>query len=508
MLSLLLGLAVTNPWSHYGGSHAGDRYASAVQISRKTTHELRVAWTFRTGDASDGRAHFGKKSSFKATPVLFGEVLIFPTGFNRVLAIDATTGRQRWRFDPRVDFSHPYSEQFTARGVELWRDPQRPAVCKARVFFGTLDAKLWALDAKTGKPCLAFGRGGWIDLKRGIRGVRREDYSVTSPPLAIGDVVVVGSSIGDNGAVRLESGAVRAYDARTGKQRWRFDPAPSGAGGANVWTAMSADRPRGLVFLPTTSPSPDFFGGHRPKNDGHANSLVAVRAATGEVVWHYRIVRHDLWDYDLASQPLLLDWPVGDATRPAVAVATKMGFVFVLDRETGQPLVKVEERAVPASNVPQEASAARQRFSSIQLHPVGPELPRLWAHTAAQKERCARMLRGVRYDGLFTPPSLTGSLMYPGNFGGANWGSMSLHPGQNTMFVIINRLPTVVKLMPRKVFRASAKARILNGEPAQFTAMAGTPYGMARFDVYHRPDSAPCFEGPWAQLVAVEVGTG
>ena len=506
---LLLTPLLAGSWPHYGGSHSGDRYAREVRVSPKTVHELRPAWTFRTGDATDGEGYFSKPSNFKATPILVADLLVFPTGFNRILAVEAATGRLRWRFDPQVDFSHPYSEQFTARGVEVWTDPQAgDEVCRHRIFMGTLDARLIAVDATTGRPCLSFGQRGQVDLSQGINNVRREDYSVTSPPLAIGDIVVVGSSVGDNGAAQLESGVVRGYDARSGRLRWRFDPAPSGAGGANVWSAMSADAERGLIFLPTTSPSPDFFGGHRSRDDGHANSLVALDAPSGRLAWSYRVVRHDLWDYDLASQPLLLDWPVEGRPRPAVAVATKMGFVYVVDRQTGRPLIRVDERPVPKSDVRGEAASSTQRFSSIQLHPVGSSRPKLWALSPEQLATCQRMMKGVRFEGIFTPPSLQGTLLYPGNAGGTNWGAIALDPARGTMLMAVNRLPTVVKLIPRAEFRQAAKTQRLNGARAQYTAMAGTPYGMARFDVFDRKTKAPCFEGPWAQLVAVDVKTG
>ena len=501
-------MTLTMAWPHYGATQAGDRYAADVTLGPRTIAELKPEWTYRTGDSTDGGGYFGKPSNFQATPILVDDTLVFPTGFNRVIAVDAATGAPRWRFDPQVDFSRPYSEQFRARGVEYWIDSKPATECPARIFLGTLDARLFALDARTGRRCPSFGVGGAIDLSRGIARYRAGEYSVTSPPLAVGDVVVVGSSIGDNGAAELDSGIVRAFDARTGALRWTFDPAPTGAGGANVWSVMSADAERGLVFLPTTSPSPDFFGGRRPRDDGHANSLVALHAATGSVAWSYRIVRHDLWDYDLASQPLLIDWPVGAGLRPAVVVATKMGFVFVLDRETGTPLVDVEERTVPKSDVPGEVASRTQRFSSIRLHPIEPKLPPIFEFSPDHAKHCRRLLAGIRFEGIFTPPSLGGSLVYPGNPGGTNWGAIAVDAKRRRMLMVVNRLPTVVKLFSRDAFDAAARTRKLNGAEAEFTAMAGTPYGMGRYHLFNHHNKVPCLQGPWGQLVAVEVGTG
>ena len=301
--------AMAEGWPHYGGSLGGDRRAVPSSITPENVGRLAVAWTYRTGDATDGEGFDGNPSRFRATPILVGGRLVASTGFNRVFALDPATGQELWTYDPGVDFSDKYSEMFTSRGVAAWRgrasDPER---CRERVFLGTLDARLIALDAATGIPCTDFGRKGQVDLSAGIRVYRKRDYSVTSPPTVVGDLVIVGSSIGDN----LESGVVRAYGVRDGALAWSWDPLPrsddhpgaSGwprarrnrTGGANVWSVMSADPGRDLVFLPTTSPSPDFYGGKRPGDNAFANSVVALRASTGEFVWGYQTVRHDLWE--------------------------------------------------------------------------------------------------------------------------------------------------------------------------------------------------------------------
>lgn len=369
-------------WPHYGGSLGGDGYAAPSGITPESVERLARAWVYRTGDATDGR---GEASKFRATPILVGGKLIASTGFNRVFALDPGTGTELWTFDPKVDRPDRFSEPFTSRGVSAWQDAaadQGP--CRARVFLGTLDARLFALDADTGVPCADLGEGGAVDLSAGIPRYYKRDYSVTSPTTVVGDLVIVGSAVGDNGAGELAPGVVRAYDVRDGTLVWAWDPVPRSddhpgadswakvqgnhTGGANVWSVMSADPGRDLVFLPTTSPSPDFYGGKRLGHNAYANSVVALRASSGEFVWGYQTVRHDLWDYDIASQPLLFEHTSADGTkRPAVAQATKMGFVFVLDRATGEPLHPVVERLVPPSDVSGEEAARTQPFSEVAV---------------------------------------------------------------------------------------------------------------------------------------------
>lgn len=514
-------------WLHYGGSLAGDRYVAPSAISPETIHTLSPAWEFRTGDATSSTKYGGRSSKFRATPILLDNKLIFSTGFNRVFAINPETGKQVWTFDPKVDFSRGYSEMFTSRGVAGRKNLSQHGnqICSAQVFLGTLDARLIALDARTGQKCPYFGDDGEVDLSKGIRNYRRWDYSVTSPPIVVGDLVVVGSAIGDNGATELESGIVRAYHATSGNLVWSWDPIPRSAdhpsvtswtdgansktGGGNVWSVMSADAERDIIYLPTTSPSPDFYGGKRLGDNAYANSIVALRASTGQFLWGYQTVRHDLWDFDLASQPLLFDYiRANGQTRPALAQATKMGFIFVLDRETGEPLHEIQERPVPQTDIIGEQTAPTQRFPAIQLHTTDARPLHLWNNGPNHAAVCAKLLNGVRYEGIFTPPSLEGTLLYPGNGGGTNWGSMAYNPQTKIGYLTVNRLPTIVKLIPRTEFRAAKRRGTLNGLPAQHTAQNGAPFGMARVDVYNPENSLPCLEGPWASVVAVDLNQG
>lgn len=522
------GPMTQNGWHHYGGSLAGSRYLGSAGITPESASSITPAWEFQTGDTTNGEDFGGRPSRFRATPIMIEGRLFFSTGFNRVFALDAGTGEKLWSYDPKVDFSRPYSEMFTSRGVAAWQgysDTSSTAACSTRIFIGTLDARLIALDAVTGQTCKDFGNRGEIDLSKGVPRYRILDYSVTSPPIVMGDLVIVGSSIGDNGAAELEPGFVRAYNVLSGKLVWTWDPIPRGpsspgvktwlnraaaeTGGANVWSIMAGDPERDIVYLPTTSPSPDFYGGKRPGDNAFANSMVALKASSGEFIWGYQTVRHDLWDLDLAAQPLLFDFKTPDGTIvPAIAQATKMGFIFVLNRETGQPLHTVTERAVPQTDVVGEQTARHQKFPKTQLHETDARPLKLWRFSEDHVAACKRMLEGVRYEGLFTPPSLEGTLLYPGNGGGTNWGSMAYDKNREIAYLTVNRLPTIVKLIPRKGFNAARRRGTLNGFTAQHTSQAGTPYGMARRNLQNPANGLPCLEGPWATLVAINLNSG
>ena len=313
-------------WPSYGNDPGGTRFSALTQITPDNVRHLEVAWTYRTGDVARGADSIPSRSSFQATPILLDGVLYFSTPFSRVVALDAETGAERWTHDPGLDLTVRYSESLVSRGVASWTAPEageREGVCGRRILFGTLDARLLALDAATGDPCAGFGEAGSVDLKIGVGQVETGEYEVTSPPVVVDSVVVVGSAIGDNRRVEVERGTVRGFDVRSGALLWSWDPIPrepgdpgweawaeaggeEGAlktGAGNAWAPLSADRERGWVFVPTGSAAPDFYGGMRPGSDVYANSVVALDATTGRRIWHFQTVRHDLWDYDVASQP-------------------------------------------------------------------------------------------------------------------------------------------------------------------------------------------------------------
>ncbi len=511
-------------WPAYGGDSGGSRYSPLDQISRNNVKELKVAWTYRTGDMNiKGRS--ASKAAFKATPILVDGTLYLSTPFSRVIALDPETGNERWVYDPKVDLSINYSE-VTSRGVSTWLDEKlKPgSACRRRIFIATLDARLIALDAATGTLCKDFGQDGQADLTRDVRLVEVGQYQVTSPPAVIGDLIVVGSSMGDNRGVEVERGVVRAYDARTGKLRWNWDPIPQQAtdparktwdgasanrtGAANAWSIISADLERGLIFVPTSSPSPDFYGGERKGDNLYANSVVALRASTGKVVWHFQVVHHDLWDYDVAAQPMLINLKRNRQNIPAVIVGTKMGHIFVLHRETGKPLFPIEERTVPRSTVPGEEASPTQPFP-ILPRPIVPSklTPEdAWGMTPADLDWCRERIKSLRSEGIFTPPNFEGMIMFPGNVGGVNWGGMAYDAKGNLLITATNRLATVVKLMPREAFdklKTSGEGVRLQGEYGRMTDKL-----LAYREPLLAPGGAPCNPPPWGALTAIDLSTG
>ncbi len=509
-------------WPTYGNDPGGTRYSPLAQIDRANVTSLRVAWTYRTGEK--GGAPPYAHVAFEATPLMLDGTLYLSTPYDRVIALDAETGAERWAWDAKVDPARRLAIA-TSRGVSAWLDgsASRRAACRRRIFVGTIDARLIALDAGSGGPCPDFGRGGTVDLKEGIRVADGACcYQVTSPPAVVNGLVVVGSSIGDNRRVETERGVVRAYDARTGALRWSWDPIPTReadparatwtgdtwrrTGAANVWSVMSVDAERGLVFLPTGSPSPDHYGGERLGANRYANSIVALRAATGEVVWDFQVVHHDLWDYDVPAQPVLVTVTRDGKPVPAVVVATKMGHLFVLHRETGAPLFPVEERGVPRSTVPGEDASPTQPFP-IRPRALAPSrltADDAWGITPPEREACRVRMAGLRSEGLFTPPSLEGTIVFPGLGGGVNWGSVSYDPVRGLVIVPTNRLPYVLRLIPRERLRAGRAGGPGRGE---FAEQTGTPYGMFREPLLS-PVGLPCNPPPWGALSAVDLTTG
>lgn len=540
--------ASAQEWPAYGGNAGGTRHSAAAQITPANVGGLEEAWRFRTGELGEGFAN-QQNLTFEATPILVGNTLYFSTAFGKAFAIDARTGRQRWRYDAKINPAVDYAET-ASRGVSYWRDARADAshtpaplpppaassrlhaertTCVERIFYGTLDARLIALDAATGRPCAGFGENGAINLRKGVRSVEPGEYTITSPPTLVGDTLVSGSAIGDNGATNLELGVVRGFDARTGAQRWAWDPIPRTAvlpkdaansefgeideqraqwtGGANAWTVLSADVERDLVFVPTGTPSPDFFGGMRPGDTRFANSLVALRASTGKVVWGRQLVHHDLWDYDIASQPLLIDLKRDDRTIPAVVQPTKHGQVYVLHRETGAALFPIHERTVPTSDVVGEHASPTQPFSSLpSLVSSSPVTEAdAWGFTAWDRNSCKDKIRALRSEGIFTPPSLRGTLMRPGYAGGSNWGSASFDPVRQRLVFNVNDLPMVVALLPRDQYEAQRDSDEF--EEFDFSRQRGTPYAMRR-GLLASNLGVPCTAPPWGKLIALDLARG
>jgi quinoprotein glucose dehydrogenase len=498
-------------WPNYSNDLAGTRYSTAAQINRDNVTQLRVAWTFRTG-AMEPENEANRKAAFEATPILVAGRLFLSTPRDQVFALNPQTGAKLWEYDPKIDLSHEYSE-VSSRGVSAWKDSSAAAVkaCSLRIFIGTLDARLIAIDGETGKPCADFGENGQVDLTKDVDFHHVGNYQVTSAPAIVKDLVVTGSSIADNGAVDLERGIVRAFDVRTGKLQWTWDPTPWAAhttprtGAGNAWSTISADAEHDLVFVPTGSASPDYFGGIRKGDNKWANSVVALRASTGEFVWGFQVVHHDLWDFDVASQPALFAWKDG---TPAIAITTKMGRVFVLNRLTGAPLIPVEEVATPKSDIPGEDTSPTQP-SSISAVPEKLSADDAWGLTPEERQWCADKIKASRSEGIFTPPSVQGTIVYPGNVGGVNWGSAAYDPQRHLLIMDTNHLAMWVRLIPREKFDAERKSASeqdrLHGE---FAPQRETPYGMFRTPLLSPQRGIPCNPPPWGTVTAVDLFTG
>jgi quinoprotein glucose dehydrogenase len=510
----------SSDWGYFGGDALAQHFSSLDQINRGNVARLAPAWTYRTGELGAGFAS-AAKLTFEATPVLAFGLLYMETATNIVIALDPESGRERWRFDPRIDRTRRYAEA-SARGVSVWAatDGAGGASCRRRIFTGTLDARLLALDADTGRPCSGFGEGGQVDLTRGIHIRDAGAYLVTSPPAVFGKMVIVGSAIGDNRAADVERGVIRAYDAESGTQLWSFDPLPDSAGhpaatdwdpaeaqqtgAGNAWGVMTVDQEHGLVLIPTGSASPDYYGGQRAGSNRFADSLLALDARNGRLVWQQQLVHHDLWDYDLAAQPVLGDVEVRGVPLPAVIQATKTGMLYVFERSRGRPLFPISERPVPASQVPGEKAWPTQPFSS--LPPLVPQRALLpadaWGLSFWDRSKCRELIASLRNEGIFTPPDLRGSILTPGYIGGVNWGGVAFDQDHGRIIAAVNLLPMVVTLLTP----AELEREVRGGDypHSQFGRQAGTPYAMRREPLLS-PLGLPCTAPPWGALVSVDL---
>ena len=518
-------------WPNYGNDPGGMRYSALAQINRDNVSKLKVAWIFHTGDVSDGSGG-RKRSGFEATPILVDGTLYFTTPFNRVIALDPETGKQRWAYDPEIDKTLDYGDGLVNRGVSTWRDSARPAdqQCHRRVYEATQDARLISLDALTGKPCLDFGESGQVSL-RDVPGYRAGWYHMTSPPAVIGDLIVVGSAIDDNQLATMPAGVVRAFDVRSGALRWSWDPIPNASpssrskdtigsgpaakadqenveqrtGAANAWSIMAVDPQRDLIFVPTGSASPDYFGGLRHGDNKWANSVVALHAKTGTIAWGFQLVHHDLWDYDSAPPPLLATLRRDTRDVPVVIQGNKTGLLYILNRDTGKPVFPVEERRVPQSDVPGELASPTQPFPlappPLAVQKVSVE--DAWGPTQQDRDTCRAWIKTLRNEGIFTPPSLQGTLVMPGNLGGMTWSGYAFDPQHSLLIVNTNNLVAKIKLIPRADF-SRRDARTEDGE---YSPQTGAPYGLFR-RFLQSPSGLPCTAPPWGLLTAVDMNEG
>jgi quinoprotein glucose dehydrogenase len=510
---LLLCLVGPGPSALAAGDPHGWHYSPATHVTPVNVDRLEPAWTHRNGDMAAVR---GQPSSVSAqsTPILLpraaGEHLVYCTPFNRVIALDPATGVERWSYDPQVPRTS--ERPYRCRGVAYAEVPQADATgaCRHRIYVATNDRRLVALDARDGRPCTQFGDGGEVTLVEHAR-YGLEKVNSSSPPVAANGVVVVGSSVIDFAFAEAPRGVIAAFDAATGAPRWTFDPLAgvSGTGAGNAWAPLAVDAARGLVFVPTGAPSPDYYGALRPGHNEHANSVVALKLASGELVWAFQFVHHDLWDYDTPAQPVLFDWRAPDGRRvPALAQVTKQGFVFVLDRRNGTPLFPVEEQGVPASTIPGEQASPTQPFpqQSLRLLPTRLQPRDAWGVAFWDRARCRETIASLHNAGLFTPLAEQPTLLFPGSLGGANWGGGAYSPRQQRLIVNVNAAPFVAQLV-RGAGRESKQDHPVAGQKTMFVTMQGTPYTLAVGPLLS-PLGMPCTAPPWGKLVAVDLAQG
>jgi len=514
-------------WQHFNGDLKAQKYSPLVQITPENVKNLTVAWKVHTGDKSTGSglvrvsgSHVGEPSSgpgktpatvWSATPLFVNDTLYLGTPFYRIFALEPDTGTIKWTYDSKAVLEALTQPDLKNRGVAYWQADTVAAgqACQKRIYIGTMDAKLHSVDADTGKPCADFGSGGVVDVNQWNLLNAKWPLSLLQPPTVFRDYLFVGWAGKDWAEAEAPPGSVFALDARTGALRWTFDSIPKDiaaqTGTANVWASMSVDAERNLLYIPVSSPSPNFFGGNRLGPIPLGTSVTALDIATGEVVWSRQLVHHDLWDYDTNSAPTLIDITRDGKTIPALVQTSKQGFLYVLDRTNGEPIYPIEERPVPQSTVPGERSSATQPFVALPRATVDPEWPGIFKLAdIASFGYCSRKLKELAYQGRFTPPSLQGSLTYPATIGGVEWGGGAVDPDKQIFVVNNSSAVQIYQLLTRSDYTKAASG---GSETGGLFPMAGSPYGI-NLTTFLNPIGMPCWNPPYGAIAAYDLKTG
>ena len=542
--------AQEDDWPAYGKDSGGGHYSKARDITTKNVKDLEKVWVHRSGDYHKGNnwtedvaPNSNQQTSLQTTPILVDKTLYYCTPYNRVFALDSETGKEKWVFDPKIEIEG--KGILHCRGVSSWIDKEKVETdnCYLRIIATTIDAELFAIDGKSGKLCKYFGDNGRVDLRLGLGDHNPAYYYINSPPAIINDLIITGGSIADNVSTTVPGGVVRAYDIRTGELVWYWDPIPPGQepvlddtgkqlyqrGTTNVWSIISADPELNLVYLPTGNTAADNYGGHRNGLDYYSSSVVALNAETGEVVWHFQTVHHDIWDYDVPSQPTFYDVEKEGKTIKALAQTTKMGLVFLLNRETGEPIFPIEERPVPQGAVNGDFVTKTQPFPTkpAPLTPTYLDPEDAFGFTFWDRGYCKKATQDLRNEGLYTPPSLQGSVHYPSAIGGANWGGPAIDPSRNILIANTMNLSSTIVMIPRekcdevvdnskkqtplgytaRAIEVLARDRV----QARFSGLQaneGTPYCTLRAYGFMSPLGVPCTKPPWGNLTAIDLNTG
>jgi len=504
--------AADGDWLHYGNDPGGQRHSPLAQITPANVQKLERVWRYKLPPTNNP---YGKQFvSFEATPLHVEDGLYFCAPDNVIIALDAETGKPHWTFDPK---DRKWSGFRLCRGVAYYHAAQAGVACPDRIIAATTDARLFALDRRTGKPCPGFGKDGFVDLLAGMGKVDPGTYTVSSAPTIIGDNVVLGGGVNDNGKLNNPSGVIRAFNAVTGELAWAWDMGRPGEKGLppdgqeytrgtpNGWAPFSADPGLGLVFVPTGNSNPDNYGAHRSQEaEKYSSAVVALDAATGDVRWSYQMVHHDLWDYDTASQPVLTDFPTASGPVPAVIQATKRGEVFVLDRRTGVPLTEVVEKPVPQGGGKGDWTAKTQPFSVEMPSFSGPPVTEesMWGMTPLDQLWCRLQFRKAHYDGQFTPPTDGKPWLYaPGWMGGVDWSSVSVDPERNIMVATTMHIANYDRFVTHEEAKRDPKLR------KAALPQEGSPYFGVIADYFHSPLGIPCQQPPYGRLNAVDLKT-
>ena len=492
--------AAAQDWRHYGNDAGMSKYSPLDQINKSNVTRLQVAWEFDTGDFSDGQAPWPYRSAFEATPLVVDGVMYVVSAFHRVFALEPESGKPLWMFDSKLNKAGRVN-LYTSRGLSYWESGD-----KKRIFLGNQDGYLFSLDPETGRPDPGFGDDGRLDLKDGMmQGPGR--YGLTSPVAVCRDVIILGGWVTDS-MPRGPSGDIRGFDAHTGEQRWRFHTVPRpgefghetwegdswrNRGGVNAWSIITADEENGLAFAPLTSPSIDYYGGDRHGDNLFSDSLVALDCETGRRRWHFQTIHHDLWDWDLAAPPNVIEVVRDGKKVPAVTAITKTGFVYVFNRLSGEPLFPVEERPAPQGDIPGEyysptqpapvkpPPVARQSMTRDEITDVTPE----------SRAECLEMVEDAVIEGpLFRPMRKKLTVMFPGTNGGPNWGGGSFDPETYTLYVNSMDVGAFFRIIPRE-----------SGNPPWRNR--GTKWGR-----FWDSNQYPCQKPPWAHLTAIDLNSG
>lgn len=495
-------------WDNFHGDLAATKFADVESFTPETVEDLELAWEYHSGDVSDGSGEL-PATVWSATPIYANATLYLGTPFYRIVALDPATGEERWTYSPETTLEALTQPALKNRGVAYWESGQ-DGVCERRVYIGTMDAHLHAVDADTGEPCADFADGGILDVNQWNDVNDRFPFSLLQPPTVVGDTLMLGWAGKDWEYAVAPPGNLLAIDARTGELLWETTFIPEEliqqTGTANIWTAMAADPELGMVYVPVSSPSPNYWGGNRLDPIPLSTSVTAVDVETGEIAWSFQHVRHDIWDYDTPAAPQLVDIDRDGGTIPALVQTTKQGFLFVLDRRTGEPLFPVEDRAVPASDAEGEVAAGTQPYALTPPPTNDPfEMPDVWGLAdLVSGGQCSREREAYRYEGIFTPPSVEGTLMYPGTAGANNWGGAAVDPVNDILYVNSMRVVQVITLIPREEYERTDGG---SGNEEGYYPQEGAPYGIHLTEWRNRW-GLPCWEPPYGTFSAYDLRTG